>query len=474
MLIDNRQIELEERMKRIIVILGACICLTSLTVNAQDLKSSYFMKSDNLRHDLNPAFMGESGYVSFPLLGSFNVNTQGNVGLNDFLYKTKDASLSKYKLTTFMSPTVSRDDFMSKIKQKNRISANAGISLFSFGTTTKHGYNTFELNLKSSTQAILPYELFDFMKTGMGKGSYDLKNLSARSRSYMELAIGHARHINKKLDIGVKLKVLVGAANADAKFDSLQVTLTGNEWQVHSKGSLNVSLAGSSFEKDEDENFVNGIKVNKAGIAGWGGAIDIGATYKVMDGFTVSGALLDLGMITWTKNRKASSNETFTFDGFKDIAIDSDNDYDENAISKQWTGIRDDMKKLTHFYEDKNAAKSRTEMLSTTLNMGAEYVLPYYHKLSFGLLSSTRFAGKYTSTTVMLSANVRPINLIEASLNCNCSTYGTSIGGMLSIHPKFFTFFIGSDCIVTKVTPQYVPITSANCNICVGLNFSVF
>ena len=105
-------------MKTKSIILSACLCMISLSAVAQDLKSSYFVKSDNYRHDLNPAFMGESGYVSFPVLGNVNVGTQGNVGLNDFLYKTNNAS-SKYKLTTFMSPDVSRNEFLSKIKEKN-------------------------------------------------------------------------------------------------------------------------------------------------------------------------------------------------------------------------------------------------------------------------------------------------------------------------------------------------------------------
>jgi hypothetical protein len=469
-MIIDKQLNLK-KMKTKNILFGIFICLMSVTGYAQDLKSSYFMKSDNLRHDLNPAFMGESGYVSFPVLGNVNVGTQGNVGLNDFLYKTNNAS-SQYKLTTFLSPTVSSDDFMGKIKKKNRINANVGLTLFSFGATTKRGYNTFQLKVKSSTQTILPYELFDFMKNGTSNKEYDLKNLSARSRSYAELSVGHARHINKRLDIGIKLKALVGIANAEAKFDQLQVTLSDDQWQVHSRGTLNVNLGGSSFRKDKKEGWVNGINVDKAGVAGWGGGIDLGATYKVIDGLTASAALLDLGMMKWTTMLKASSDETFTFDGFSNIPVKDDGK--ENSISNQWTGIRDDLKKLGHFYEDKTVSSSHAEMLNATLNLGAEYVLPSYKKLSFGILSSTQFAGKYTSTLAMLSANVRPIKLIEASLNCNYSTYGTSFGGMLSIHPRFFTFFIGTDCFVAKVTPQYVPVRSANVNCCIGLNFAIY
>lgn len=459
-------------MKTKSIILSACLCMISLSAVAQDLKSSYFVKSDNYRHDLNPAFMGESGYVSFPVLGNVNVGTQGNVGLNDFLYKTNNAS-SKYKLTTFMSPDVSRNEFLSKIKEKNRINANIGISLFSFGATTKRGYNTFELNIKSTTQTILPYELFDFMKTGMGKGTYNLKNLSARSKSYVELAIGHSRHINSKLDIGVKLKVIAGGANAEAKFDTLQATLTGDKWQIRSKGTLNVNIGGASFKKDDDGGWVNGVDINKGGVAGWGGAIDLGAVYKLTKDITLSGSLLDLGMIKWTKTLKASSEDTFTFDGFNNIAVYPGTN-DPNKISEQWTNTRDDLKKLTHFYEDKTVPQDQTEMLNATLNLGAEYALPNYHKMSFGLLSSTQFAGKYTSTTAMMSANIRPIKLIEASVNCSYSTYGTCIGGVLSFHPGVFTLFIGTDCLATKITPQYVPIKHANVNGCIGLNFAIY
>lgn len=456
-------------MKKINSIFAVVFLACSLTVGAQELKSSYFIKSSNYRHELNPAFMGEKGYVSFPALGNINVGTQSNVGLNDFVYKTNDPS-SKYDLTTFMSPTVNSEDFLGSIKGKNRINANFGITLFSIGIKSKNGFSTFEARVKSNTQAILPYSLFDFMKTGMGKSYYDLKDLAVRSNTYVEISVGHAHQINSKLNVGAKLKVLVGAANAEAKFDKLDVSLTDDKWEAHSQGTLDLGLSGASFKTDNQEGWVNNLHFDKAGVAGMGGAVDLGATYQFNDAINFSASLIDLGFMTWNKNLQAKSDATFTFDGFKNIAIDPESG-DENSIDNQWDGIKDNLEELGHFYPQKDA-KTRTEMLSTTMNLGASYILPYYQKLTFGFLSSTRFAGEYTSTYAMLSANVSPLSWIDASANYSLSSYGSSIGGMLSLHPGPLTLFIGTDCIFTRVTPQYIPVHKANANVNFGLGIT--
>ena len=70
-------------------ILASFFILYTTGVGAQNLNSSYFMEGMTYRHQLNPAFMGESNYINMPLfvLGNFNVGVQGNIGVNDFLYK---------------------------------------------------------------------------------------------------------------------------------------------------------------------------------------------------------------------------------------------------------------------------------------------------------------------------------------------------------------------------------------------------
>ena len=138
----------------------------STNILAQTLNSSYFLEGATFRHQLNPAFMGERNYISIPLLGNINVGTSSNSGLTDFIYKYNDPE-SKYDLTTFMSSSVSREEFLGNLKTNNQINTNFGLTILSAGFHAWGGFNTIELGVKSNSSVNLPYELFNFMKTGM-------------------------------------------------------------------------------------------------------------------------------------------------------------------------------------------------------------------------------------------------------------------------------------------------------------------
>ena len=95
-------------MKSIIKKTALSLILASFAGGAvaqQTLNSAYFLDDFTYRHEMNPAYMGDS-YFSFPVLGQLNMSTRGNVGLENFLFNT-----DRYGLTTFMNPDVSSSQF---------------------------------------------------------------------------------------------------------------------------------------------------------------------------------------------------------------------------------------------------------------------------------------------------------------------------------------------------------------------------
>lgn len=118
---------------------------------------------------------------------------------------------------------------------------------------------------------------------------YEMKDIRAKSNNYVELALGHAHRINDRLTIGAKLKALIGAGNLDARIDRMTMTLSDERWMIQSKGIADLSLAGVTLETDSNGE-IDGFDFDtgKLGIAGIGGAIDLGATYKIFDNLTVS------------------------------------------------------------------------------------------------------------------------------------------------------------------------------------------
>ncbi|KAA6328739.1 hypothetical protein EZS27_022389, partial [termite gut metagenome] len=225
---------------------------------------------------------------------------------------------------------------------------------------------------------------------------------------------------------------------------------------------------------DKGKEEITGFKLNSPGIGGIGLGLDLGASYRLAEDLTLSAAILDLGFISWSNTLKGRTDgEKFTFKGFEDIKVisdDSDSETGGKSMEDQLDDITEDLEGMIKFYDDGKG--SRTTSLATTVNLGAEYTSYFYDKLTFGLLSSTRLNGLYTWTEARLSANVAPLNWFEASLSGGVSNFGTSLGGVLNFHPKGINFFIGADCVFTQVTPQFVPVNRPNLRANFGFNIT--
>lgn len=456
------------------VLAGSC-----LTASAQALHSGYFLEGYTFRHQLNPAFSAERNYISIPALGNINIGTQGNVGLGTFLYPQND------QLVTFMHSSIDGQDFLDGLKNNNRINANINLTILSAGFKAWGGFNTIDLGLRSNTSMALPKDLFAFMKMGMSSDDthYHMEDLGIQSNNYVELALGHSRQINDRLNVGGKLKFLFGGANLSMKMTDMDVTLSQDKWMVKANGEMNASLKGlvmptkQESGKDVTDPSQNdlidwdNIDVDSPGLGGFGMAIDLGASYKILDDLTVSAAILDLGFISWNNNIKAAtSNSAWEFDGFQNIAVDSElGDDDPNSLDSQLEALGDDLEDYASFHRQENGTK-RTTSLAATLNIGAEYVFPFYDKLRFGFLSSTRINGQYSWSEGRISANVAPIKWFDASVNYGLSSFGSSFGWLLNFHPRGFNFFIGMDHLMGKVSPQFIPVESANMNVSFGFN----
>lgn len=452
------------------------ICATVLLVaisffsSAQQLRTSYFMDKSTVRTALNPAFRPERGYVSIPFLGGINASFGSNgISLGDVLYPRNG------RLVTFMDQSVPADAFLKNLKTNNQFNTDFSMNIMSAGWYRGNGFWTIDLNVKGVSNASIPKTLFEFMKKGSGaEGTvYDISDINMYADSYVEAAVGYSRPVNDKLTVGGKLKFLAGAANMDVHFENMHVEMNQNIWKITSTGYMNASLKGLTpdFDVDnKDKEYINGFDYDSPGVAGFGSAIDLGASYKLLDNLTLSASVLDLGFISWgasstTVGHTDLDGEGFTFSGFK-LPIGNDNS--DNSMSDQFDDMTDDITNLFHFRQQES--KGRTTMLRSTLNIGAEYSL-FDNCLGFGLLSSTRFYTPKAFTELTVSANYRPVNWFAASLSYSMihSDFKT-FGFALNFSPSWINFFLGTDYMLTKVTPQMVPVNSHTANVFFGLS----
>lgn len=370
----------------LVTIAFVCLCTVS---SAQSLRSGYFLEGYTYRHLMNPAFSPERNYIAVPGIGNINVGAQSNVGLNTFIYP-----YGNDKLTTFMNSSISNDDFLSKLKDNNRINVNLNMTLLSAGFRAWGGFNTIDVNMRSTTSLNLPRGLFEFMKLGMNSSNsvYEMDDLGISSNNYAEIALGHSRQINDKLNVGGKLKFLLGVGNVNIKMTDMKVQMAEDKWMVQANGEMNTSVkgltiptkeeSGKEIKNPSERDLVDwdNIDLNSPGLSGFGMAVDLGATYKLREDLTLSAAILDLGFISWSNTIKAkTSNTPWEFNGFQNIAMGSDDADGDKPLEDQLEDLGNDIENYASFHRTETGSSS-TRALGATLNIGADYVFPLYDK----------------------------------------------------------------------------------------------
>ena len=450
---------------------GLCALFLSATLcsslSAQELRTSYFMGSTTTRSLMNPAFQPERGYVSIPALGGINASYGTNgVAVDNFIYPLGN------KTVTFLDPSVNTEAFLNGLNDENQVNMDLGVQVLSAGWYAGKGFWNVDISVKSLANVRVPKTLFEFMKRGNGsQNTYDIRNIQAYAEAYIETGVGYSRPINDKLTVGGKLNLLWGVGSINGQIDRMYAEMDENQWKVTSTGTVQANMKGLVPEMKQDaegREYYDSFDFDSPGLSGFGFGVDLGATYQLTDDITLSAAVLDLGFMSWNKSGSTVGHldGTVDFDGF-DIAF-GDNPNNIPSVGDQFDQIKDDFEDLIHLKEGE--AKGSTTRLRSTLNIGGEYRM-FDKKLGFGLLSTTRFYSPKAYTELTLSANYRPVKWFEVTasysfIHSKFKTYGFA----LNFSPKFINFFIGSDYMFTKVTPQFLPVSANAMNLHLGIS----
>lgn len=476
-------------MKRLSIIFISAAIMLSAAFSAsaqQNLRSAYFLDGYTYGYRFNPAFQGERGFFAIPVLGKFGVGMESNLGLSTFLYPGSDGNL-----TTFLSPTVSDQEFLNKVKPANRFMLNADLQLFALGFRTGKMYHTLDVSMRSDVSMNLPGDLLTFMKIGSAHGqtAWDISNIGARMEMRTEIAYGISRCFGENLNVGARFKVLMGAAKLDIGMKNMNLKMSEEEWAVNAKGAgmiagpvtvRTLGETGSATEAtqtdvvdwsslefpDSAEEFMAYLKKPALGFA-----VDLGASYTILDYITVSASILDLGRMSWKNVTTLQTPETaWSFNGFEDVSMTGQG----NGISDQLEGIADEL--LNSFNLQKEGfAEKKASGLACTLHAGVEAKLPFYERLSLGVLATHRFDGAYSWTEGRFALNWAPARWFAMTGNYAISDFGSSLGAAMNIHLPGITLFAGLDSFLplSNVTPDYyIPVDNLNTNLTFGLNIA--
>ena len=432
-------------MKKIYTLIAAALLATGA---AAQNPTAYFMEGSTFRSQFNPAFAPLRGYVNIPAIGGVNINVGGNIAVDNILF-SRDG-----KLVTLLDSSVSAADALSGLKQNNLLGMDFRMNVIGFGAFTKNHKNfwSFDLNVRVNEDANLPYSLFEFIKLGK---EGQIRNIGTSTDFYLEAAFSYSFPLmDDRLYIGIRGKFLAGLARALVTYDRFDISLREDRWAVLTQGTLDLTAAGAKVETDPDsETFeIGDLDFKPTKPAGYGFALDLGATYDILPNLQASLAVTDLGFISWSKKNSVmgvSTQETeFTGATVPENASEPVPDFDLEMLKFNQVDGR-----------------STTKMLRASVNAGLEYEV-WRHKIGIGLLYTARVWKYKTMHNITGSVNFHPVRWFTVSGSYSViDNRGGAVGLALNLCPNWINFYLATDVLTSKHTPQWVPIKQSSMNV---------
>mgnify|MGYP000657478950 FL=1 len=440
-------------MKKIYTLIAAALLATGA---AAQNPTAYFMEGSTFRSQFNPAFAPLRGYVNIPVIGGMNINVGGNLAVDNILF-SRDG-----KLVTLLDSSVSAADALSGLKQDNLLGMDFRMNVIGFGAFTKNHKNfwSFDLNVRVNEDANLPYSLFEFIKLGK---EGQIRNFGTSMDSYLEAAFSYSFPLmDDRLYIGIRGKFLAGLARAQVTYDRFDISLREDRWAVLTQGTLDLTAAGAEVEMNPDsETFeIGDLDFKPTKPAGYGFALDLGATYDILPNLQASLAVTDLGFISWSKKNSVmgvSTQETeFTGATVPENALEPVPDFDLEMLKFNQVDGR-----------------STTKMLRASINAGLEYEV-WRHKIGIGLLYTARVWKYKTMHNITGSVNFHPVRWFTVSGSYSViDNRGGAVGLALNLCPNWINFYLATDVLTSKHTPQWVPIKQSTMNVTLGLGIPI-
>ncbi len=457
-------------MKKILSIVGSLIIVASISLQAQQVNTLYFLENSPHRHYINPAFTPMSNmYLSLPVIGYTSFWAGNNsLMMSDVIYNRNGQTV------LFMHPEYGNiPQFLNTLKPNLLADVDAQINLLSFGWRFKKnkGYFHFTMNERIETNTTLPRSLFEFALGGnlASSASYDIKSLGVNTSVYTEFALGYTHPFkNKQWTLGGKVKFLYGHAHLSTHFDDLTIKTSPEEWSLRGTGyammaaplSLPTQLIGG-------EGF--GIPTTSEGAAdimemvkpqGLGAAVDLGVTYKPIEQVQIAASVTDLGFITWNKGMRYDCVMDGTYDGFGSVNVEDFYDDETNVFDYRSLGDTISTRLVDGFsnalHATGSSAAKTTRMLAPRLNVGVDANF-WDNRVGIGVYSRTKFAPEKIYEEVTIGAAFRPCNWfhIAASysfMNGKWSNVGAAIG------------LVTYEGLGLTLAADYVPCTYASYN----------
>ena len=268
----------------------------SSVATAQFVSPVDFMRNNPRSAYANPAFYtSEYGYFDLGL-GGINFGVQ-NIGLKyDKFFRFNEVG----------QPTVlDLDAGVASLRNTNYLNTYLNFDIFNCGRRTKHGFFTYTHRMREYESLSYNQDLVKLVANGnaafLGESNPADINIGVSARVYQEFDFGFQMSLTEELNIGMRLKFLMGFM--DAKTNVVNAKLYTDPETYALKLMTEASVTGTlpyQFYMEDGKLEIVDRRFNPANLfKNYGGGIDLGAEYKFDEHWGAAAALNDLGWIKW-------------------------------------------------------------------------------------------------------------------------------------------------------------------------------
>jgi hypothetical protein len=397
-------------------------------------------------NSLNPSVASDCKWnIGFPVLGNISIAAGMPLSYNDL------GAGEEY---------INGDKLLSSLKKKNLLSSNISLNILTIGYRRGDAYYQFTMNEKISAGVSFSKDPVELMLRGNAPylGKTIEANINLSLSVYREYGLNVAYDFGDDLWLGARAKLLFGRVGAlSANTLSLYTDPKTYELILNSDLLMRASIPGT-MESDPYDGTVSRFNseieakhfiFNPVNI---GGAIDLGVNKVFESGWKFSASLLNLGMISWSKNtHKLSQKKTQNYTG-------------ATMGVQQWNDFTDTLKSIMTFTNV--GGESFSQWLAPEIMAGISYPVMEYMRTGLTGYAGISSAGvPWAITATALTNNTSNVYgaLSYTVTNNSFVNIGAGIGlklGAFNIH-----------AITDNIIAFFSPASQRYASIQFGINF---
>lgn len=432
-------------MKHLIAVTIICIA-SYLPMQAQQNMTLYQLHDIIQSNSLNPAVPAVCKWtIGFPGLGGISLAASSPLSYNELGAGEK---------------VLKADKILSHLKSTNAISTNNSINLLMIGYRAPSTYWQFTVNERVSAMGSFTKDPVQVLLEGNGPfvGKEMTGIVAVNASHYREYAMSVSHDFGSGLWAGIRPKLIFGRMGIKATNNkvSLYTDPVTYDLTLNSEMLIRASMPGKPII-DSTLNTVNEFETDiqaqdlAFNTSNIGMGVDLGVSKLMESGWKVSASLLNVGMVSWSKNTHAFKQKTtIKYTG-------------PTASIQGWDELADTLKNVIRL---DYSQESYAQWLSPVAMFGISY--PIAEKIRLGVTGMAEIQPSYTPWAITATAFTEGTSVVTAGISYTVTpTSFVNIGVGAGLHLGAFNIHFLTDNIIAAMTP----FNQRYATLQVGINF---